>query len=104
MKKKSLLLLICTMVTLVCIGCGSKYKSDNLIGRTSEDIIGEYGPFDCITMSADTDGLYRNCRCGYTIREARKGLLGTSEEVLLFIVFDENSIAVECEEGYRPGG
>jgi len=26
------------------------------------------------------------------------------EEVLLFIPFDENGIAAECAEGYRPGG
>lgn len=104
MKKKSLLLLICTMIAMFSIGCGNSYKSDDFIGRTSADIINEFGPFDCVTMSADTDGLYKNCSCGYTIKEARKGFPGTSAEVLFFVVFDENGMAVECEEGYRPGG
>jgi len=55
-------------------------------------------------MPADEDGLYRSCRCGYTIKEPRKGFFGKTEEVLLFIVFDDSGVAVSCEEGYRPGG
>lgn len=55
-------------------------------------------------MPADEDGLYRNCQCGYTIKESKKGFLETTSEILLFITFDENGAAITCEEGYRPGG
>ena len=55
-------------------------------------------------MPAGDDGIYRNCRGGYTIKEPKTGFFGTSEEVLFFISFDENGISTECAEGYRPGG
>lgn len=50
------------------------------------------------------NGIYKNCRCGYTIKEAEPGFLGRSDEVLLFISFDESGVAQNCSEGYRPGG
>jgi hypothetical protein len=55
-------------------------------------------------MPADGDGLYRNCRCGYTIQKPQKGFLGTQPEKIFFICFDENGVAISCEEGFRPGG
>ena len=55
-------------------------------------------------MPVCEDGLFRQCRCGYTIEEPRVGYLGTSPEVLYFITFDKNGVAIECEKGYRPGG
>ena len=55
-------------------------------------------------MPAGEDGLYRGSRCGYTIKEPVTGWLGTSPEVLFFIIFDQDGIAVSCEEGTRPGG
>ena len=91
------------LVTMILTGC-SKYDESDLIGKTSSQIVEVYGEFDCIGMSADADGLYRNCRCGYTIRESRTGFLGTEPEVLFYIVFDGDGIAVRCEEGYRIGG
>ena len=93
---------ICLMRSLT--GCTAKYMPEDFIGKTSVEIIGEYGSFDCVLVPASEDGLYRNCKCGYTIAEPQKGFLGTSEEILLFIVFDENGIATTCEEGNRPGG
>lgn len=89
---------------LLLVGCSPKYCEDAFIGKTSAEIISQYGPFDCISMDASEDGLYRNCMCGYTINEPQAGFLGTSPEILFFITFDENGIAVECSEGYRPGG
>ena len=74
------------------------------IGKTSADIEKEFGLFDCVGMPADDDGLYRSCRCGYTVKEAKKGFWGTEPETLLFISFDENGLATKTEEGYRPGG
>lgn len=100
--KRYILLFIC--IFLIGTGCSSKYNKDDFIGKSSLKIVEEYGEFDCTTMPISEDGLYRNCRCGYTIEEPRKGFLGTSSEVLFFISFDENGIAIKCEEGYRPQG
>lgn len=96
--------LACICLMLSFAGCAAKYEAKDFIGKTSAEIVSEYGPFDCITMPASDDGLYRNCRGGYTIKEPKTGFFGTSEEVLFFISFDENGIATECAEGYRPGG
>lgn len=93
---------VCLMLSLA--GCAAKYDAEDFIGKTSAEIISEYGAFDCTTMPASEDGLYRNCRGGYTIKEPKTGFFGTSEEVLFFISFDENGIAKECAEGHRPGG
>ena len=103
MKKRIRLFWICTFIMLLIEGCSVKYNIDDFVGKTSVEIISEFGSFDCTTMPADSDGLYRNCRCGYTIKGAQKNFLGTSEEILFFVVFDENGIAIECEEDYRPG-
>jgi hypothetical protein len=96
-------LILAMICTAALTGC-QKYRDTDMIGKTSAQILEQYGAFDCVGMPADADGLYRNTCCGYTIKESRAGLLGTDPEVLFFIHFDENGIAVECEEGYRPGG
>ncbi len=92
--KKAILLLLCFSILCFSSGCSGRYREKDIIGKTSDQIIEIYGQFDCITMPASQDGLYRNCRCGYSIKE----------ELLFFIFFDENGIAVKCEEGHRPGG
>ena len=104
MKKLILILLPLIILIVALAGCGGKYKEKDLIGKTSAEIEAEYGKFDCILMPPDEDGLYRNCRCGYTIKEPRVGFLGTDPEMLFFIHFDKNGVAYECSEGYRPGG
>lgn len=104
MKKFSILLAVTLLAAVLLTGCSSKYRETDFVGKTSLEIQAEYGDFDCVTMPAGDDGLYRNCRCGYTLREPKTGFLGTSPELLYFIRFDENGIAVSCEEGYRPGG
>lgn len=104
MKKQIATLLVCAAFLLSLVGCNTKYNADDFIGKTSAQIIGEFGAFDCCGMPASADGLYRNTACGYTIKESRVGFLGTDPEVLYFITFDENGIAIACEEGYRPGG
>ena len=107
--KKNIVLLV-TIICLILffIGCSAvssdKYDKDDFIGKSSIEIVKKYGEFDCVTMPVCEDGLYKNCRCGYTIKEAKQGFLGASEEVLFFVSFDENGNATECEEGYRPGG
>ena len=93
---------VCLILSLA--GCAVKYDAEDYIGKTSSEIVSEYGAFDCTTVPVSGDGLYRNCRGGYTIKEPKTGFFGTSEEVLFFISFDENGIATECAEGYRPGG
>ena len=104
MKKFAILLLTVIIAIHTSIGCSTGFKEKDLIGKTSAEIEAEYGKFDCILMPPDEDGLYRNCRCGYTIKEPRVGFLGTDPEVFFFIHFDKNGVAYECSEGYRPGG
>ena len=104
MKIRIVTLFVCISLVLSLAGCNAKYHEAEFVGKTSSEIIQEFGPFDCTGMPAAEDGLYRNCQCGYTIKEPQKGFLGTSPEILFFITFDENGIAVACEEGYRPGG
>lgn len=104
MKRRLTVLLICFGMILSFVGCSSQYDAEKFIGKTSAEIIREYGAFDCTLLPASADGLYRNCECGYIETEARAGFLGTSPEVLFFIVFDENGVAIDCERGYRPGG
>ena len=104
MRKQIATLLFCAVFLLSLAGCGSKYSADDFIGKTSAQIEEEFGTFDCCEMPVSEDGLYRNSDCGYTIKESRIGFLGTDPEVLIFISFDVNGIAVACEEGYRPGG
>ena len=100
--RRFLLVLTCL---LLLTGCSGPYRSGDFIGKTSAQILAEYGPFDCIVGTADArDGLYKNGRCGYTIWESRPGFLERTEEILFFISFDENGIAAECARGYRPGG
>jgi len=101
-------ILSCFLVAVVLIfafaGCTAQYSSDDFIGKSSSEILAEFGAFDCVTMPAGGDGLHKSCRCGYTVKEKIAGFWGDSPEILLFISFDENGIATKCEEGYRPGG
>ncbi len=101
MKRLIAWILICA-ITMLLAGC-SKYQESDFIGKTSAQIEEEFGPFDCVSREKQ-DGLYRNAACGYTIKEPRKGFLGTEPEVLLFIHFDETGTAQYCDQGYRPGG
>ena len=103
MKHKRAWVILSVLVVLILTGC-ARYEKCDLLGKTSEQIMDIYGEFDCVGMPADTDGLYRNCCCGYMIRSSRTGFLGTAPEVLFFITFDSDGIAVDYEKGYRPGG
>ena len=104
MKTLTAMLLLCTVLLFSLAGCGSKYSEDDFIGKTSIQIEAEFGAFDCLGKPADDDGLYRNTACGYTIKESRVGFFGSDPEWLVFIAFDENGVAKDTFEGYRPGG
>ncbi|MBQ4047254.1 MAG: hypothetical protein IJC93_02660 [Clostridia bacterium] len=104
MKRYLFGILTAAFLLLFLAGCTADYVPDDYIGKTSAEIISEYGVFDYTGMPVSSDGLYRNCQCGYTIIESQKSFLGSSSEVLLLISFDANGVAVACEEGYRPGG
>lgn len=97
-----------TWILLSCLllsGCMKEgYRESDFLCKTSAQIISEFGQFDCGGNRPDNDGLYRNTSCGFTVKAPRVGFLGTDPEVLFFITFDENGIAVGCYEGYRPGG
>ena len=106
MKKKSVILFIIPLFIMVLLFSlekdSSKYNEKAFIGRTSSEIISQYGPFDFATLHPKADGLYKNCKCGYTIQEWSQGFWGTTDELLFYIVFDENGIAVSCFEGEPP--
>ena len=106
MKKQIATLLVCVAFILSLAGCSAKqtYNGNDYIGKTSAQIEAEYGKFDCYGQPICDDGLYRSTACGYTIYEQKKGFLGTDPERLVFIRFDENGIAYDIYEGYRPGG
>ena len=104
MKKKIAIFLFCAVFLYSLAGCGSKYSADDFIGKTSTQIEAEFGTFDCCMMPVSEDGVYRNTACGYTIEEPRVGFLGTEPERLVFVLFDENGVAYDTYEGYRPGG
>lgn len=103
MKRHVLILFAAVIFTLTLASCTSKYDAEDFIGKTSAEIVDENGDFDCVIGEAD-DGIYSNCKCGYTIKEKKAGFLGSSDEVLFFICFDENGVAMSCDEGVRPGG
>lgn len=104
MKRMSYLFLILAFLCMLLFSACGKHRPDDFLGKTSAQIELEFGKFDCIGKPADADGLYRNCRCGYTVRKPQVGFLGTQPERIFFISFDENGNAVNCEEDYRPGG
>lgn len=105
MKKKiSLFIMLCITLISISACSKSKYKQDDFVGKTSKEIVKQYGEFDCTGMKADTDGVYKNTSCGYTIKEESKGFIDKHPEQLFFIRFDENGVATECYEDNRPGG
>ena len=104
MKKQIIILLFCVVFLFSFAGCGNKYNADKFIGKTSAQIESEFGAFDCCLMPANADGLYHNTSCGYIIKESQVGFMGTEPEWLVFIRFDENGVAHDTYEGYRPGG
>lgn len=104
MRRYAVVLFVAVIFTLTLAGCSSVYDEEDFIGKTSAEIVDENGDFDCVIGEAGEDGLYRNGKCGYTIKEKKTGFLGSSDEVLFFIYFDENGVATSCAEGVRPGG
>lgn len=99
-------IIYCMCLMLALVGCSEKYSEDDIIGKTSDEIVSTYGEFDNVIGIdvSEENGVYRNCKCGYTIEESKQGFLGSSDEVLFYIYFDENGIATDCEKSFRPGG
>lgn len=106
MKKKSAILFIIPLFIIVLLFTlvknSSKYNEKDFIGKTSAEIIIQYGPFDFVTLHPQKDGLYKNCKCGYTIQEWSQGFWGSTDELLFYIAFNENGVAVSCFEGPPP--
>ena len=75
MKRHVLILFAAVIFTLTLASCTSKYDAEDFIGKTSAEIVDENGDFDCVIGEAD-DGIYSNCKCGYTIKEKKAGFLG----------------------------
>ena len=77
-----------TFYNIESIECNKQNHSEaRFLGKTSAEIVNEFGQFDCTLMPSDEDGLYRNCGCGYRIKEPQVGFFGTSPEILFFIYF-----------------
>ena len=106
MKKKRAILFIIPLFIIVLLFTfeknSSKFNEKDFVGKTSAEIISQYGSFDFATLHPKEDGLYKNCKCGYTIQEWSQGFWGTTDELLFYIVFDENGVAVSCFEGEPP--
>ena len=79
MKRHVLILFAAVIFTLTLASCTSKYDAEDFIGKTSAEIVDENGDFDCVIGEAD-NGIYSNCKCGYTIKEKKAGFLGSSDE------------------------
>lgn len=97
-------ILIFCMVLSVCGCSNAQYRESDFLGKTSAQIVSEFGEFDCVGKAADADGLYRNTSCGYSLGEPDPGLFSSSPELLFYISFDENGIACRCYESNRPEG
>ena len=106
MKQKRITLAVISIFIMVFLlsvaNRSSRYNEKNFVGKTSAEIINQYGPFDFVTLYPKEDGLYKNCRCGYIIQESSTGFWGTSREMMFFIVFDESGIAASCFESETP--
>ena len=102
MKKILSIALILAVLYLCYAGFSSGYREKDFIGKTSAEIVKQYGSFDFTTIAVREDGLYKNCKCGYIVQESSVKFGGTSREMMFFIVFDENGIAVSCFESETP--
>ncbi len=103
MKKVVCLILLLICLLMVFSGC-AKYDPDDFIGLTSAEVIEKYGAFDVTRDPASEDGLYRDTFCGYILKEARKGNLGTTTPLYFVIYFDEFGTAYKCGEMYFGEG
>lgn len=102
MKKILSIALILVVLYLCYAGFPSGYREKDFIGKTSAEIVKQYGSFDFTTIAVREDGLYKNCKCGYIVQESSVKFGGTSREMMFFVVFDENGIAVSCFESGTP--
>ena len=73
--------------------------------KTAAQIQEQYGAFDLPGASfVSTDSSYQGYGYGYLTKESQVGFLGTTPAEYYFIIFDENSIAVDCYTGYHCNG
>ena len=92
------------LLFLFASGC-SKYSKSNFIGKTAAQIQEQYGAFDLPGASfVSIDSTYWGYGYGYIAKEPQVGFLGTTPAEYFFIVFDENSIAVDCYTGCHCNG
>ena len=94
---KSIMVLV-LIISLCLSACGRhRFSEEDVMGLTSREIIEKFGDFDRkIHGIPDADGLYRNCACGYLIREAKVGLLGTTPPEYFMMYFNEDGIVDYC--------
>ena len=91
------------MLLFSFLGCTkSQYSESDFIGLTSKEIVEKYGDFDHRRSNPSDDGLYRNCGCGYMVKEAKVGFLGTTPPEYFMVYFDGEGIAYRC--AYEEGG
>lgn len=104
MKNQLLTITLAFFLVFSITGCNPSkpYDSEDFIGLTSAEIVEKYGEFDNAHMPPSKDGLYHKCKCGYIVKEAAVGFLGTEPPEYFMIYFDENGIAYKC--AYETGG
>ena len=101
---RKFLLCFLALLFLFVSGC-SKYSESDFIGKTAAQIQEQYGAFDLPGASfVSTDSSYQGYGYGYLTKESQVGFLGTTPAEYYFIIFDENSIAVDCYTGYHCNG
>ena len=71
-----------------------RFKNE-VLGKTSAEVVELYGAFDNTGMPAGQDGLYRNTCCTYIVVEKRVGFLGTTPPKVYSVSFNHNGIAVD---------
>ncbi len=96
MKKLCAVLVILLLFSLCGCGACSPYREKDFIGLSSQEIIRQFGEFDHTSTAPDSEGIFRNCYCGYIIRDKVVGLFGTEPPVYFLIHFDALGIAYKC--------
>lgn len=101
LRNRVCLVILTAVLLLVLTGC-KPYYAEDFIGMTSQEIIEQYGEFDHTHNSPGADRLYRNTMCGYIVKDAAVGFLGTDPPEYFLIHFGSDGIAYKCT--YEAGG
>ena len=80
------------------------YKESLILGKTSAEVEEIYGEFDQKDGIIGEDGLVRCGNGGYIVRERYHSGIIFVNQILFYVTFDANGIAVETGECLGPWG